>query len=526
MAFSVVLMINSINETAKLTGVVRVSGIESEARAADFTINPVSGSIDPYDYIGQSVTIDYVDGGTARIFTGIVHLPAYDITTGLLSFICTDSLQETVELIDKPAVDALLPGYWDKAVFNEPEENWSYAQQIMSTYPGSFDKDANGNTRITDWLPKLTQDLTFTDSTILHDSLSVSLSERRSITNSIKINFSNRYQRQWQREVLGSWDLGISWADYLANTIELPTKEMVNQAASGWTIKSVTFTDLPPSGSYGSNNWLLSEYAKSLCQGTIMTLAKRWLQNVTDIHTITIASAASISQHGLLEVEQNHTLSAESDPDFTKFDEYKPPVGTEVETRNWLNLDVDAPDNALNTAMNLAKTRILASHRNNKISFKCALNPLLDMDKTVRVNHTKAQAKGKVSALVHEIDLIEGTAISTCEIAVYLPNIASQTNDALTTPASPHVNPTGLTNSLPIMTSHIGNQDGAPVDDPTWNGWIGNYDFWNGTPPAPEFYDTRFSFEIAEATETDAIEFNGTTSYNVAIPQNELVIIK
>jgi len=301
---------------------------------------------------------------------------------------------------------------------------------------------------------------------------------------------------------------------------------MVAQAASGWTVKSLSFTDLPASGDYGGNNWVLSDYAQSLCQGTIMTLAKRWLQNVTDNHTITIASAASVTQHGLLEVEQKHAISAESDPDFTKFDEYKAPIGTEIETRNWLNLDQDAPDSALNTAMNLAKTRILASHRNNKIAFKCELNPSLDMDKTVRVNHTKAQATGKVSAVTHEIDLLNGSAITTCEIAVYLPNVASQTDDTLTVPASPHTNPTGLTNTLPALTNHLGNQDGAPVDDPTWNGWIANYDFWNGIPPAPEFYDTRFSFEIAEVTETDAIEFSASTSYNIAIPENELVIIK
>lgn len=532
--FSVVITIDSIDVSASVIKTVRVSGSEGQARLASFSINPAGGNIDPYSYIGKPVTIDYDDSATVdRLFTGIIHLPRYDITTGLLSFVCTDSLQESVELISRSAVDALLPGYWHEAVFNEPEENWTYAQQIMSTYPGSFDKDVNGATRTTDWIPKVTQDYTFTDSTILHDTLSVSLLERRSITNSIKISFSNRYQRQWQREILGSWNLGIAWGEQLANPVQLPTKAMIESAASGWTEKSITYTNLPESGLYISIehplgiNWVLSEYAQSQCQGTIITLAKRWLQNATDNYTITIASAASVAQHGLLEVEQKHTLSAESDPEFINFDEYKTPVGTEIETRNWLNLDVDAPDSALDTAMNLAKTRILSSHRQNKVSFQCALSPALDMDKTVRVNHTKAQAKGKISSLVHEIDLLNGSAITTCTLAVYLPNIASQTDDTLATPTSPHTDPAGLTNTLPSMTNHIGNQDGAPVDDPNWNGWITNYAVWTGTPPpTPEYYDTRFSFEIAEAAETDAIEFNGSTSYNVAIPENELVIIK
>jgi len=180
------------------------------------------------------------------------------------------------------------------------------------------------------------------------------------------------------------------------------------------------------------------------------------------------------------------------------------------------------------TAANVAKTKILASHRNNRITFKTALDASIDTDKTVRVNHTKVQATGKVASVTHEIDMTVGQAraITTCTIAVYSPNIAAQTDDALTVPTSPYADPAGLVGTLPALNSYFGNVDLAPVEDPDWNGFIGNYENWTGPPPAPEIYDERFSFEIPAITDTAAVDYAGISSFNVAIPQNELVIIK
>ena len=528
MAFSVSVIINAVDVSLKIKGLLSVKGKEGAARIARFTINPDPGVIDPYSYIGKPVTINFIDGTSDRIFTGIATKPSYSIYTGLLSFVCTDNLQEEVELVDRAAVDLLLPvGYWDKAVFNDPTENWSYSQQRMSTYPGSFNKDVNGAVVITDWQPKAIPDFTFTDSTIVDKSLDISaLAERRSITNSIKITFQNRYQRLWQRELSGSWALGMTFDAWLLDPTDLPTKQMVEQAASGWTKKAISFTDLLPSGMYSGVSWNLSLYAQTLCQGASIAVAKRWKQNITDTYTITVQSAASITQHGLLEVEQKHSLTADDNSSFAEFKEYKAPTGTLVEAGNYVELTALSPNNAILTAVNVAKTKILASHRNNRITFKTALDASIDTDKTVRVNHTKAQATGKVSSVTHEIDLLAGRAITTCTIAVYSPNIAAQTDDALTVPTSPYTDPSGLVGTLPALNSYLGNVDLAPVEDPNWNGFIGNYEEWTGTPPAPEFYNERFSFEIPAITDTAAVDYAGISSFNVAIPQNELVVIK
>lgn len=527
-AISFTILLNAVDVTAQQTGRINVSITEGSARLATFKINPPAGAVDPYSYIGQTVSIDY---GATRLFTGIVNTPVYDIATGLLTLSCSDVLQEVFELTTRAAIDLALPGYWDGTVFTDPADNWTYAQQIMSTYPGSYDKSPSGVGRVTDWLPKVTPDATFTESSILDGSLSVSLANRRSITNSVKISIDHRYKRLWQREVNGTWNPGFTaanWDTYLANTFAWPTKKMVEEACSGWTIKSIAYTDTPPTGVYGTPPavWQQTDYTLTLCITATIDIAQRWIQDVTDTYTITVASAASVAQHGLLEIEQNHGITETDNGQFLEFSAYKAPQGTNIEAGNWLDYTSTDPSTALLTAINLAKTKILDSHRQNSVTFRCALDPALDVSSTVRVNTAKTQATGKVSAISHSIDVSEGRAeaITECTIAVYLPNIAAQTDDAITAPASPHVTPSGLTNSLPVLSTHIGGADALPADDPNWNGWVTNYDIHTGS--APVVYDPRFSFEIAAITEGNSVAFAGVSAFNVAIPQNEMVMTK
>lgn len=525
---SVQILINAVDLSAGLYGMVTVSATEGEARLAEFTLNPASGTLNPYDWIGQSVIINYIDGASTRLFTGIVHAPKYDISTGLTHFICTDNLQEAVETISRSAIDALIPGYWDEAVFNDPEENWSYAQQRISCYAGAFDKSAAGVLRSTAWQAKTTPDFTFIDSDIIEKTLDISLAERRNIINSIAVKFSSRYERLWQRELTASWQAPFMtpFQGYLANRYQLPTKTMISEALSQWIIKAVAFTDMPPSGTYGGIFWGLTDYGRELAQAMTATVATRWKQAITDNYTITVQSAASISQHGALAVERSHSKQSEQNVNFTDFKEYAAPVGDFISTGNYIAKNEQTISNALLCAIHQAKTEILRSHRSNSVQFSAVLQPDLDVANTVYVNHSKLQAKGKVYSFVHTIDTLQGRAVTDIQLAVFLPNVASQADTTITAPSSPYANPTGLPSQLSALSTYIGNITGAPAQDSNWLGWIGNYDSWSGTPPAPEVYDPAFVVEFPEITEGAAVEHNGSYSYNVAIPQDTLVIIK
>lgn len=545
MAFSVLININSVNLSARLVaGIpIEVRASEGNARIATFAINPVSGTINPYDYIGQDVTLDYIDGSTNLLFTGIVHSTEYDITTGLLSFICTDNTQEVVELIPRSSINALIPqATWDESVFNDPEENWTYTQQLLSTYPGSFDLSPYGVPRVTDWQAKVTPDYTFTDGQILHNSLKIlKLAERRSITNSIDITFSSRFERLWQRELSATWTYVDSWYSpsiygpfyrWLQNTFELPTKDNVLRAFNGWIVKDIVHTELPASGSFGGPPdgvilWNKQDYNDSQTLGFTANIATRWKQTVTTNYVINVKAPASVTQHTELKIKRDHSFNSKTNDEFINFDEYEAPLGSSVGTGNWILTNEESITNAVLTAINQAKTTILASHRENRIGFDIALNPGIDLDKTVRVNHAKVQAKGKVSGLTHSIDLLTGRAITSVEIAVYLPNVAGQTNTTIAVPATPYTNPSGLPSDIGALTTHVGKITGAPTEDANWRGWICNHYHWSGTPPVPPIYETKFQVDIPAITEGVPVDFStALQTFNVAIPQDELVIIK
>lgn len=526
-AFSGQILIDSTDYYSLLTGELSVSIDEGTARIATFTLDPLPGVIDPYVWIGQTVEINFIDGTTDLLFTGIVHTVDYDIDAGITEFVCSDVLQEAFETVSRAKTDKLITaGRWSEKIFRSTRDNWDYAQQKMSTYPGSLDKSPAGALRITDWQAKATADYTYTAATIDSGTLKIDqLAERRSIVNSVKIKYSSVFQALRQREYATSWqaeyDAPGTWFGFLSHPYKLPERSAIESALNDWTLKSIEYVDLPASGVYSylgvDRVWVLNDYGLSQCQGFNAVMAARWRQDIAIDYTITVANAASIAQHGLLEVEQNYTVSHKTrgrDDDFLKFDTYKAPEGTHVVDLagidEWINSTQGDDSLPQLVALNIARTRILASHRQNRISFECALNAGLDVDKTVAISHSKLTAKGKVSRVEHRINVLEGFAITQCTIAVTLPQVGGQTDDTLSralTPyntSAPSLVPAESPPSWPNLLTHVGNDTGVDPDDLTWNGWVSNYDFWSGTGDLPPVYDPiRFAVESPALDDTD-----------------------
>jgi hypothetical protein len=205
--FSGQILIDSVDYYPLLTGELSVTMEEGSARLAKFTLDPLPGSIDPYLWIGQPVEIYFIDGSTDLLFTGLVHTVDYDIDAGLTQFICSDVLQEDFETVTRAEADKLITeGRWSDKIFRSTRDNWDYAQQKMSTYPGSLDKAPDGALRITPWAAKTTPDYTYTAASIDSGTLKIDqLAERRSIVNSVKITYSSVFQALRQREQSLSW---------------------------------------------------------------------------------------------------------------------------------------------------------------------------------------------------------------------------------------------------------------------------------------------------------------------------------
>jgi hypothetical protein len=526
MAFSAQLLINGVDYYAQLTGQLSVSIEEGAARLATFTLDPLPGAIDPYQWIGQSVEIVYNDGTTTtRIFTGIVHTPDYDIDAGTTKFTCTDGLQESFETVSRARADQLVPvGVWSEKIFRSTRDNWDYVQQKMSTYPGSLDKSPTGSLRITAWDAKASSDYVYTAANIDSGTLRIDqLAERRSIVNSVKITYTSVFQGLRQRESNLTWEAELAgpsgtWGSWLANPFYLPERKAVEAALNDWTLKSIEYTAVPPSGIYNDIIWVHTEYSDALCIGFSAWVAVRWRQDIVAEYTVTVGNAASQAQHGLLEIEQKYSVSHKIQnrhDDWSKFDSYRSPVGiitynsgpfgTDFEYLRLTQGDDSLPQLC---AISIAKTKILQSHRQNRISFECALNPGLDVDKTVAIDHPKLSAKGKVYGIEHVIDVLEGFAITRCVVAITLPRVPGQTNDTITRTSTPYYTEAmdfsapSAPNSFAALEQHVGNVSGQPPEEQGWVGWISNHQ--TGFGSGLILYDpVRFVVETPALDDTD-----------------------
>ncbi|MCP3851777.1 MAG: hypothetical protein GY694_16305, partial [Gammaproteobacteria bacterium] len=150
------VFIDSVDQTANLTGIVQIDIEEDAARIATFTLVPNSGLTDLVGWVGKSVVIkSNIDSNLKTEFTGIIDTPNYNIETGLTAFSCTDNLQEHFETKTKDEIDTIITAYWSEASFND-SEGWEYAQERLSTIPSSLDMDELNNIRVTVWDAKAT----------------------------------------------------------------------------------------------------------------------------------------------------------------------------------------------------------------------------------------------------------------------------------------------------------------------------------------------------------------------------------
>jgi|GEM_PF-1828128 len=556
-----VIMLNGVDMSLRQTGLIEIEMEEGAASIANFQLLPFSGVIDPYDWIGVLVTMDYVTYDSAgavqsnhRLFTGVVDEPIYNPTTRFTTFECTDNLQEYFEQKEFAQIEAILGGYHSDVVFGETEDRWEYAQQRMATQQASFDFDVYGVGRLTDWQPKGGGSLNFNASNIIHQSLGLKLISRRDVVNTVNITVAYRYGRKWQREIGGGWHYPRPFYQYLSDQTTLPNRDMILGALdSGWDIKSIFFTKLPPSGQYTNSegsqtNWSISDELRDyLVFGVGITLVKKWLQDITEEYQIQVKSDASIAKHGVIKADESYALDEEVDEEFEQVSETTGILSTSstdssIETGRSIGYtepevggvavgDYDTIvdptdraefDNAVQTAIAEARTHILKTHRANTVVIQDLLVPTADTAKTASVSTSEVTAKGKIKRVSHRLDTGTAEAISTIELSLYQPDAGAQTDDAIAVPAQANTTPSIDTTGLSLGT-HIGGRTTKKYSE-DWVGYIGN---WTSARTFPsEWYPNEFRVDIPAIEEDarDAQEFTASSIINTAIPQDTLTI--
>jgi len=446
-----VVLLGGVDVSARLTGAIRVEAEEGTARIAEFSTRPFSGIINLLDWVGQTVTIDYAttdsDGVIlvqVRLFTGKVDVPNYDPNTRITRFECTDDLQNEIEGLTRTEIDDLTPGtLWHEALFEEDTDNFSYLQDRLSTIDRFVDKNANGLFNYTEWAAAVTPDFSFDVSNIVDQSLAIELASAGDVTNDICIEFSYRFERLRERLVYFKWDFPGAFCEFLGQdtiltgSYTIPRRDMVIAAAESgnWCLESVTFKRLPQSQlvscSVGLVIWVIgSELRDSLILGASGSIKKRFAQSIKENWNIRLQSPQSQAVYGQQKLDKSSQLTSVYDTSEWELNACETEIdttffsGTVSEAFHDTDIDsedktarVDA-DEVIDIEIAVARTEILAAHRENIASFDLCLFPVLERFHTLEIDTETMDCRGKVSHFTHVMDLTRGSAITSVQLAL------------------------------------------------------------------------------------------------------------
>lgn len=522
--WSPVVELAGVDVTADVVGEITVEASEGAARIASFSLL-ASGPLNLPGYTGQRVTIDIADsagGNRLRLFTGLVDVPAVDLVRRLVRITANDDLMNTVNAMDRAAIESLVGGRWSKVVFDDGAVPWSYTQDRLSTVAASLDMDANGALRLTPWAAKASADLSFDASVILEQSIAVDTAERGALVNEVMVNFGYRFPMakreayeihfEFMTNGFGPW-VNDGNAFLVRSTVQSAIE------AAGFAIDTLDFVPLPttPQLIGGAAMWLPNPATDPLLAlGFDATVTFDYTQSVQEQHAIRVYSQASLdavgrlpaSLSGALEGKTVDTVAAETaavlyQNEISKIpSQLAAPTVAGSTTAAVMDLTADTNRAAAEAAMacliDVAKVKIVASHRSGRVSAALALHPLVDLDKTVAVDADGVQAKGKVVRVLHRMDADSAQALTEFEIAVA------------------RLDGSGLAHVDTSTTAPAGVADGvtATLGDPvcTFNGLAGQ--------------DQQFSvaFPGVDSAERDLRPVDIASEYNVSIIEDDLVV--
>lgn len=555
-----------------ITGDISVTRKENNAALAEFTVRPGSGSFNATADQGKTVTIDAIQGADrTRIYTGIIDIPEVDVLREQVTYRCTDRRKEQINNQLTSAKSSI--GYYSTTIFGEAEDTYAEVQDRLTTVPKALDFDAYGNYRITDLAAKSSADYTLGDSDIYSRTVNLEVTSRARIINKVDIQFEYRFPKLYHWETFFSWTHpgNSQFCLVLADGYTLTSKELVRQAvaAAGWPIRGdINFTDTPaagwyrcstsgsdplvawspvtltgtptaatnPDGStqvdaagntvYNMSNTTFTDMNQVFCLGASWTAAQRWAQTISESYSMTVQAPQSQTKFG--SVTRTNRYGLESTFDTGPWEEYSRDDGAYAGSQV-IDQDVNRQEmrNAVETALNVAKTTILASHRDNRVSFQRSLWPEIDLTDTVELDTTELDVIGKVSEIQHTFNA--STAEATTALVLSFSQAEGSASDStLSVPSAPT-----YTASQQVTGVQLGNhfgKDPSSAAAASWTGMVGNKfncTNLNGYQNCDITQYPVYFIVDTPAVQSDARENRTVTtsaSYNVEIPNDSLTI--
>ena len=442
--WTTIVTIAGVDVTESIFGNIVIDAEEDSARVADLTIVPASTSFSVAAWVGKAITIDIAAMHTGsptsveRLFAGIIDTPVLDFTGRRIGLRCTDDLQGVVEAMDAAAIEAAIPaGHYSPAIFDPAARGWSRAQDRLSTVPASLDLTPAGALRLTAWQPKTVADIAFTAAHLLDGRLSASIAGAHQLTNSVAIDFGYRFPRVKAETYAVGYDYvnAGTISDFAAALSWFLQRAAVESAikSAGAKIVAISYTPLP-SSTIGS--WTPGPYDVELCMGFTATVTFDYGQTIEERFALTVSAPNSIAAVGtrrdrlsgalegvyppIVAAETSMLLYGNAISSIPPQDTAAGVIGQTTAAEVTLTPDSNraAADAAMETLIAVAKTKIWASHRHNTVSGSVALNPSIDVDKTISVAAPGLSAKGKCRSLTHRLSPDSGEAITEFSLAI------------------------------------------------------------------------------------------------------------
>lgn len=535
-----------------LTGTVSVSAAEGEARIAEFQIKPPAGPLALPNWVGAVVEIDFAEQDAAglpqnssRIFTGVVDEPEYDFSTGIVTFACTDQLQQVVRNATREWIDTNVEGVYTEIITGEPRDNLEYADARLATVPRSLDLDSYQQARVYEWNTANEPLITLTEDDIIYESLRLKMASRGDIQNEVKIGFRYRFPRLRARvaSVTFGGDIGI----YTPQALDIPSRAMIEQAClslPGWTmLGEINYVGIDP-GLYGGGGGTIGIVigtgdAPNLAIGFAARWASRWVQTVTEDYELTIVSQPSIDTVGRATRElTGSSLDVEfdsagwlSDTSPSPALTYPIPVGdVSLDYGQAGKNDRGSAETAIVVSVAQATKQVLASHRITRIGAKVLLSAGIDLDERIEFDTAGLQAEGKVFRFRHSMDIESGQADTEFEISISgFSFVGLQDNDpteAPEAPTDPTPEPGAPSYAVECGLWVGGTSTAAPWDEANMIGFSSNA----RQGPDFDFDGERYPFAMSvkspeiESDVRDPITLPKSAIYNVLIPQDPFVL--
>lgn len=553
--------------------------------------------LDLTTHIGRRVTISYLlelpDGtavSTTQLFLGYVDEVVFDPNTLKTSYTCSDGRQLRLENLDKSSIDVLMPNsFYSEFVFDAESDTLEYAEDRQSTVPYALDLDALGNWKWTPWMAKDSADFVFDDCAVLHESLGITIANYREITTEFDLEFEYGFDRMRQRLMNWGWSYPGDFCQYLDSGHTLPQKQTIVSAmnSGSWKLSNVTLENMPPSQVYncgidGLRNWINDGQGNAplFALGANGTVYRKFRQGVAEMYDLRILAPQSASQFGTVKDSLSISMSSEYDSDewqqdlpsvteaVIERDPYQATTTISIATGTGLSLgqaefgefpyvdlgtgltdryfDANTSDlipegqgqraefeTAIQTAIQVGKTSLLSAHRENSVTWETPLIPIIELDHTVEIDVCQVHARGKVSGLVHTMDIVSGRA--TTSITITLSKTIGAPIEETTTdvPVAPDT-VSQMTEGTPFLglDSRYGGQvagslftfsypgSTSPVinNDP-FDGYTGNR---SPADVGSNLYPIQFQMVTEEIEGPDRDDIEATTSkvYNVNIPND------